>query len=114
MEQQRSSLRNPNRPPVHPGALLREDVQRALEMSLQEFAPYLGVPQAEIAGVLEEKQPVTPELALRIGQAVGNGPEIWLPGCSKPMTCGTQNACSTPAPCACCLGWKRHSRHEVC
>jgi addiction module HigA family antidote len=28
--------------------------------------------------ILEEKQPVTPIMALRLGKLCGNGPELWL------------------------------------
>ena len=28
--------------------------------------------------ILEEKQPVTPGMALRLGKLCGNGPDLWL------------------------------------
>ena len=28
--------------------------------------------------ILEEKQPVTPMMALRLGKLCGNGPDLWL------------------------------------
>ena len=28
--------------------------------------------------ILEEKQPVTPVMALRLGKLCGNGPDLWL------------------------------------
>jgi hypothetical protein len=37
-------IRNPNRKPTHPGAILREDVLPALGMTQTEFAPAGGVP----------------------------------------------------------------------
>jgi hypothetical protein len=37
------SLRNPNRRPTHPGAVLREDVVPALKITQGEFAKLLGV-----------------------------------------------------------------------
>jgi plasmid maintenance system antidote protein VapI len=39
------SLRNPNRRPTHPGAVLREDVLKALDMTQTEFARRLGCPR---------------------------------------------------------------------
>ena len=37
------TLRDPKRPPTHPGAILREDVLPALEMTQTEFAQRLDV-----------------------------------------------------------------------
>ena len=37
------SLRNPNRKPTHPGAILREDVLPALGITQAVFASHLGV-----------------------------------------------------------------------
>jgi antitoxin HigA-1 len=31
-----------------------------------------------VSEVLHEKRTVTPDMAMRLGRAVGNGPDIWL------------------------------------
>lgn len=72
------SLRNPNRRPTHPGAILREDVLPALKMTQKEFADWIGVSRLTVSDVLNEKRTVTPDMAIRLGKALGNGPEIWL------------------------------------
>ena len=72
------SLRDPKRRPVHPGAILREDVLPALKMTQKEFADWIGVSRLTISEVLNEKRTVTPDMAMRLGRAVGNGPDIWL------------------------------------
>jgi len=64
--------------PVHPGEILREDVVPALGKSKVEIAGLLGVSRQTLYDVLNEKQPVTANLALRIGKLVGGGPDIWL------------------------------------
>jgi len=63
---------------VHPGEMLREDVLPALGKPKAEIARLLGVSRQTLYDVLNEKQPVTANLALRIGKLVGGGPEIWL------------------------------------
>ncbi len=63
---------------VHPGELLREDVLPAIGKPKAEIARLLGVSRQTLYEVLSEKQPVTANLALRIGKLVGGGPEIWL------------------------------------
>ena len=72
------SLRNPNRRPTHPGAILREDVLPHLGMTQQEFADRLGVSRLTVSDVLHEKRPVTADMAMRLGRLLGNGPEVWL------------------------------------
>jgi antitoxin HigA-1 len=64
--------------PTHPGEILREDVLPALHRSKTEIADLLGVSRPTLYDVLNEKRPITPNLALRIGKLVGGGPEIWL------------------------------------
>ena len=64
--------------PVHPGEMLREIVLPALGKSKAEIARLLGVSRQTLYDVLNEKQPITANLALRIGKLVGGGAEIWL------------------------------------
>jgi antitoxin HigA-1 len=65
-------------PPMHPGELLREDVLPALGRPKTEIARLLGVSRQTLYDILEERQPVTPAMALRIGKLCGNGPTLWL------------------------------------
>lgn len=64
--------------PVHPGALLREDVIPALGITQREIAAHLKVSRQMLHRILSEEAPVTPAMALRLGKLVGNGPELWL------------------------------------
>lgn len=72
------SLRNPKQRPTHPGALLREDVLPSLALTQAEFAKRLGVSRLTVSEVLHEKRAVSPDMAMRLGRLLGNGPEIWL------------------------------------
>lgn len=74
----KKSLRDPKRRPTHPGAILREDVLPHLRMTQKEFADRLGVSRLTVSDVLHEKRPVTPDMAMRLGRLLGNGPEVWL------------------------------------
>ena len=65
-------------PPVHPGALLREDILPHVKMSKTNIAEALGVSRAQLYAILSEDAPVTAAMALRLGKLFGNGPEIWL------------------------------------
>jgi addiction module HigA family antidote len=70
--------RDPKRPPMHPGELLREDVLPALGRDKTEIAKLLGVTRQTLHSILTEKQPVTVAMALRLGRLCGNGPSLWL------------------------------------
>ena len=63
---------------THPGELLREDVLPALGKSRTEIAHLLRVSRPTLYDVLNEKRPITSNLALRIGKLVGGGPQVWL------------------------------------
>src|ERR1700675_3588924 len=64
-------------PPMHPGELLREGFLPALDRSKTEIARLLGVSRQTLYDILEERQPVTPVMALRLGKLCGNGPDLW-------------------------------------
>lgn len=64
--------------PIHPGEMLREIVLPALGKPKSEIAKLLGISRQTLYDVLNEKQPITANLALRIGKLVGDGPEVWL------------------------------------
>jgi len=64
--------------PIHPGQHLREDILPVLKKSKSEIAGLLGVSRQTLYDVLGEKNPITPNLALRIGKLVGGGAEVWL------------------------------------
>lgn len=72
------SLRDPKRRPTHPGAILREDVLPALEMTQAEFATRLGVSRLTVSELLHEKRGMSPEMAARIGKLLNTTPESWL------------------------------------
>ena len=73
-----TAKRNPNRCPSHPGELLRETILPALGLSKVEVAEALGISRQHLYDLLSEKKPVSPEIAVRLGKALGDGPEVWL------------------------------------
>ncbi|HEY8857597.1 MAG TPA: HigA family addiction module antitoxin [Rugosibacter sp.] len=72
------SLRDPNRRPTHPGAILREDVLPALAMTQTELADRLNISRLSVSQLLHEKRSMTPEMAARIGKFLNTTPESWL------------------------------------
>ncbi|MHB1185249.1 MAG: HigA family addiction module antitoxin [Desulfobulbia bacterium] len=72
------TMRAKKRRPTHPGEMLREDVLPTLGLTPLEFANRLGVSRRTVSELLHERRPVTPDMAIRLGKLLGNGPEIWL------------------------------------
>lgn len=72
------SLRDPNRKPTHPGAILREDVLPALGMTQTELARRLHVSRLTVSELLHEKRRLSPELAARLGKLTDTSAESWL------------------------------------
>jgi addiction module HigA family antidote len=71
-------LRNPQRRPTHPGAILREDVLPALGMTQTHLAERLGVSRLSVSELLHEKRALSPEMAARIAKLLRTTPESWL------------------------------------
>ena len=72
------SLRNPNRRPTHPGAILREDVLPGLDISQGAFAELLGVSRLSVSQLLHEHRALSPEMAMRLEKLLGSSAESWL------------------------------------
>jgi len=64
-------------PPVHPGQFLRETIEE-LRISQAQFARAIGVSPMRVSHVVNGTRPVTAELALLFGRALGQSPQYWL------------------------------------
>jgi addiction module HigA family antidote len=67
-----------NRRPTHPGAVLREDTLPEVNLSADELADALGIARKNFTEILNERAPVTADIAHRLGRAFGMSPDIWL------------------------------------
>lgn len=64
--------------PVHPGEILKEDVLPSLGISVTAAAAALGVSRVTLSRVLNGRAAISADMAIRLGEWVGNGAEIWL------------------------------------
>ena len=64
--------------PVHPGAIVREDCLKPLDLSVSEGARRLGVGRQTLSHLVNEKASVSIEMAYRLSKAFGSTPETWL------------------------------------
>jgi addiction module HigA family antidote len=62
---------------IHPGEFVRETLEE-LGLNQAAFAEALGVSAMRVSLLLRGDRPVTAELALRLGRALGQSPQYWL------------------------------------
>lgn len=72
------SLRNPNRRPTHPGAILREDVMPELGITQGKLSELLGVSRLTVSQLLHEHRALSPDMAMRLEKLLGTSAESWL------------------------------------
>jgi len=64
--------------PVHPGEILREDIIPAMGVTVAEFAEMLKVSRVTASRLVNEKQGISLEMALRLSALFDNSPQFWL------------------------------------
>lgn len=67
-----------NMRPIHPGEMLREDILPAVNRPKAEIARLLGISRQTLYDVINERQPVTPNIALRLARMIGGSAESWV------------------------------------
>ena len=68
----------PMKNPPHPGEIIREEVIRALGLSVTRAAKILRVRRATLSDVTNGKSAVSAEMALRLEKAVGVSMDLLL------------------------------------
>ena len=63
---------------VHPGEILREDILPEINISKSKLAEYLNVSRMTVNRLVNERQGISAEMALRLGKLFGNSPNFWL------------------------------------
>lgn len=64
--------------PIHPGEILREEFLAPLGMTAYALAKACHVPRTRFERLVNERAPVTPDTALRLGRYFGTTAEFWL------------------------------------
>jgi antitoxin HigA-1 len=72
------TLRNPNRPPTHPGAIVLHDILPALAITQARMAELLGVSRLSVSQLLHGHRALSPDMALRLEKLTGTTAESWL------------------------------------
>ena len=64
--------------PPHPGEILREDMLPRLELAPGAFAGKLNMSVEIISDLLDERLPITREIAARLAAVFGHPVQFWL------------------------------------
>ena len=64
--------------PIHPGAILREEILVLRDISPSELATALKVPKEQIKWICEERADITPDLAARLSLYFDCSIGLWL------------------------------------
>jgi len=67
-----------NRPPTHPGEMLREEFLLPMSISQKDLAAAIHVPFQRVNELINQKRGVTPSTALRLGKFFGMSADFWL------------------------------------
>ncbi|MDD5271302.1 MAG: HigA family addiction module antitoxin [Methylovulum sp.] len=66
------------RPPTHPGAIIKYDYIEPLSLSVTQLADHLGVSRITVSKIVNERAPVTADMALRLAKTLDTTAELWL------------------------------------
>src|ERR1700685_3228318 len=68
------------RPPTHPGIIFSDGIMPELRKTrtIGEIATLLGVSRQTLYRLMAGQGPITPDMAVRLGKLVGNGPNLWI------------------------------------
>ena len=64
--------------PPHPGRIVKQECLNALCLSVTKGAEILGVGRVTLSNLVNGKNGVSPEMAIRLSKAFGSSPEVWL------------------------------------
>jgi antitoxin HigA-1 len=64
--------------PAHPGEILRELYLEPMGLTITEAAEALGVSRKHFSAIVNERVPVTPDMAMRLAAAFATEPELWV------------------------------------
>jgi addiction module HigA family antidote len=67
-----------DRPPTHPGEVLREEFLAPLKLTGEELARRTGLPPETVGELVQGERGITPDAALRLARFLGTTPEFWL------------------------------------
>lgn len=66
-----------NLPPIHPGALLLDELE-ALGLAAEDFAVHIGEPTSAVTEIIDQRRGISGLMALKLGRVFGTTSQYWL------------------------------------
>lgn len=66
------------RKPAHPGRILKNLYLEPLSLTITKLSEIIGVSRKAVSLIVNQRKSVTPEMALRLSQALKTSPDLWL------------------------------------
>lgn len=64
--------------PPHPGEILKELYLKPLELTVTDTAQGLGITRKTLSAIINQRQGISPEMALRLSKAFNTSPDLWI------------------------------------
>ncbi len=64
--------------PAHPGEVLLEMYLKPLGVTITQAAKALGVSRKHVSAIVNTRERITPEMALRLAAAFRTEPDLWV------------------------------------
>jgi antitoxin HigA-1 len=64
--------------PAHPGAILREDILKEMNLTISKTAEALQVSRKQLSKIVNENAGISADMALRLEQGFGVEAQFWL------------------------------------
>jgi addiction module HigA family antidote len=77
MKSKSSIITKGDTPAVHPGRLLKREMETRL-LTANRLALDLGVPSGRVTGILNGRRAINADTAVRLGRYFGNSAQFWL------------------------------------
>jgi len=71
-------MRKIKRPPTHPGVIIKYDYIEPLSLSITTLAQSLDVSRITVSKIVNERAPVTADMALRLAKVFNTTAELWI------------------------------------
>ena len=65
-------------PPIHPGAILRDEFLTPMAISVYKLANVIKVPRSRVNDIVLGRRAITTDTAIRLGRYFGTSSEFWL------------------------------------
>lgn len=66
------------RPPIHPGEVLKADFLQDMNITPYQLAKDIGIPRSRLTAILKGERAITPDTAVRLSRYFGLSGRYWI------------------------------------